>query len=212
MANDLDALSLWLDRESDRSKTLMKDKYNDWFHKDDIKNIILTLKQNQKKMSLISNNQTDLEKFFKSRNMIITILTATSLLQAVHTAMVIANLTFIGDGFWAWLHSALLAICVELYIVIFSIRGNHKLAVMYLWFAIFINIGMSYIQHDLSFRFFFYALITTIFPLSVYYTALELAKKHSDYKPQQEKSELPAKVLKKRGRKRKVSQVVDVNK
>lgn len=130
-------------------------------------------------MSLISNNQSRLEKFFKSRNMIIAILVATSLLQAVHTAMVIANLTFIGNGFWAWLHSSLLAICVELYIVVFSIRNNAKLALMYLWFAVLINIGMSYIHHDLSFQFFFYALITTIFPISVYYTADELSKKQS---------------------------------
>ena len=131
-------------------------------------------------MNLISNNQSSLEKFFKSRNMIISILVATSLLQAVHTAMVIANLTFIGDGMWAWIHRSLLAICVELYIVVFSIRGNHKLAILYLWFAILINIGMSYIQHDVSFKFLFYAIITTIFPLSVYYTALELAKKQSE--------------------------------
>lgn len=109
--------------------------------------------------------------------MIITILVATSLLQAVHTALVIKYLTFISDDIWAWVHSLLLAVCVELYIVIFSIRSNHRLAQLYLWFAILINVGMSYIQHQFSFSFFFYALITTIFPLSVYYTALELAKK-----------------------------------
>lgn len=131
-------------------------------------------------MNLISNNQSSLEKFFKSRNMIITILVATSLLQAVHTAMVIAELTFIENTWWAWIHSSLLALCVELYIVIFSIRSNHKLALMYLWFAIFINIGMSYIKHDFSFTFFFYALITTVFPLSVYYTAIELTVKNSE--------------------------------
>ena len=157
-------------------------------------------------MNIISSNQSNLERFFKSRNMIITILTATSLLQAVHTAMVIANLTFIGDGFWAWLHSALLAICVELYIVVFSIRGNHRLAVMYLWFAILINIGMSYIQHDFSFRFLFYSLITTIFPLSVYYTALELAEKNYESKPVSEEPTKFIKVLKKRGRKKKAVQ------
>lgn len=158
-------------------------------------------------MSIITNNQSNLEKFFKSRNMIISILVTTSLLQSVHTALVIKHLTFIEDSFWGWAHSLLLAICVELYIVVFSIRSNHKLAVMYLWFAILINIGMSYIQHDLSFSFFFYALITTIFPLSVYYTALELAKKQHEYRPTY--VEEPAtKVLKRRGRKRKVSKAV----
>ena len=158
-------------------------------------------------MSIITNNQSSLEKFFKSRNMIISILVTTSLLQSVHTALVIKRLTFIEDSFWGWAHSLLLAICVELYIVVFSIRSNHKLAVMYLWFAILINIGMSYIQHDLSFSFFFYALITTIFPLSVYYTALELAKKQYEYRPAF--VEEPAtKVLKTRGRKRKVSKAV----
>lgn len=139
-------------------------------------------------MSIISNNQSSVEKFFKSRNMIITILVATSLLQAVHTAMVIAELTFIEDTWWAWIHSSLLAICVELYIVIFSIRSNDRLALMYLWFAILINIGMSYIKHDFSFPFFFYALITTVFPLSVYYTALELAKKIQEPRPAKETS------------------------
>jgi hypothetical protein len=128
-------------------------------------------------MNIISSNQSSLEKFLKSRNVIISILVVTSLLQAIHTGLVIKYLTFIEDPFWAWVHSILLAVCVELYIVIFSIRSNHRLAVMYLWFAILINIGMSYIAHDFSFQFFFYALITTIFPLSVYYTALELAKK-----------------------------------
>jgi hypothetical protein len=128
-------------------------------------------------MNIISSNQSSLEKFLKSRNVIISILVVTSLLQAIHTGLVIKYLTFIEDPFWAWMHSILLAVCVELYIVIFSIRSNHRLAVMYLWFAILINIGMSYIAHDFSFQFFFYALITTIFPLSVYYTALELAKK-----------------------------------
>ena len=133
-------------------------------------------------MQVISNNQSSLEKFFKSRNIIIAILVATSLLQACHTGLVIKYLTFIEDPFWGWAHSLLLAICVELYIVIFSIRSNHRLAVMYLWFAILINIGMSYIQHGISFPFFFYALITTIFPLSVYYTALELAKKQHEHR------------------------------
>jgi hypothetical protein len=48
---------------------------------------------------------------------------------------------------------------------------------MYLWFAVIINLGMSYIAHGFSFQFFFYSLITTIFPVSVYYTADELSKK-----------------------------------
>lgn len=158
-------------------------------------------------MNIISNNQSSLEKFFKSRNMIISILVLTSVLQAVHTAMVIANLSFIESGLWNWTHSSLLALCVELYIVVFSIRGNHKLAVMYLIFAILINVGMSYIKHDLSFSFFFYSLITTVFPVSVYYTALELAKKQ--YEPKYAYVDEPeTKVLKKRGRKRKVSTAV----
>jgi hypothetical protein len=155
-------------------------------------------------MSIITNNQSNLEKFFKSRNMIISILVSTSLLQAVHTALVIRHLTFIENSFWGWAHSLLLAICVELYIVVFSIRSNHKLAVMYLWFAVLINIGMSYIQHDLSFSFLFYALITTIFPLSVYYTALELAKKQYEHRV----VEAPAiRINKKRGRKKKVVEI-----
>jgi len=158
-------------------------------------------------MSIITNNQSNLEKFFKSRNMIISILVSTSLLQAVHTALVIKHLTFIEDSFWGWAHSMLLAICVELYIVVFSIRSNHKLAVMYLGFTILINIGMSYIQHDLSFSFFFYALITTIFPISVYYTALELSKKQYEHRSTYTE-EPTTKVLKRRGRKRKVSQAV----
>jgi len=201
MEDNLDILCTWLDKESERTK--FTDKHNEWFHKNDIKKIILQLK-NRKSMSVISNNQSNIEKFFKSRNMIISILVATSLLQAVHTAMVIANLTFIGEGFWAWLHSSLLAICVELYIVVFSIRSNHKLAMMYLWFAIFINIGMSYIQHDISFSFVFYALITTIFPISVYYTALELAKKQVETKVVSEETNKP---VKRRGRKKKNSNV-----
>lgn len=152
-------------------------------------------------MNIISSNQSGVEKFFKSRNMIISILVATSLLQAVHTALVIKYLTFIESDFWGWLHSMLLAVCVELYIVVFSIRANHRLAVMYLWFAILINIGMSYIQHQVSFQFFFYALITTIFPVSVYYTALELAKRVVEVKDKSVSIEAPA--PKKRGRKRK---------
>lgn len=155
-------------------------------------------------MSIISNNQSSLEKFFKSRNMIISILVATSLLQAVHTALVIKYLTFIEDPFWGWAHSLLLAICVELYIVIFSIRSNDRLALMYLWFAILINIGMSYIQHDFSFQFVFYALITTIFPLSVYYTALELAKRIHEPRERIIKDEAPPIPKKKRGRKPKL--------
>ena len=138
-------------------------------------------------MNIITNNQSSIEKFFKSRSMIISILVATSLLQAVHTALVIKHLTFIENTTWAWFHSLLLSICVELYIVIFSIRANHYLARLYLWFAILINIGMAYIAHDFSFSFFFYALITTIFPLSVYYTALELAKKQYEYKERVER-------------------------
>lgn len=143
-------------------------------------------------MSIISNNQSSLEKLFKSRNMIITILVATSLLQAVHTALVIKYLTFIKDDTWAWVHSLLLAICVELYIVIFSIRSNHYLARLYLLFAILINIGMAYISHGFSFNFFFYALITTIFPLSVYYTALELAKKQYEHRVVEKAESSPA--------------------
>lgn len=138
-------------------------------------------------MNIITNNQSNLEKFFKSRNMIISILVVTSLLQAIHTALVIKHLTFIENNTWAWVHSLLLSVCVELYIVIFSIRANHYLAKLYLLFAILINIGMAYIAHDFSFSFFFYALITTIFPLSVYYTALELAKKQYEYKERVEK-------------------------
>lgn len=128
-------------------------------------------------MNIISNNQSSIEKFFKSRNMIITILVATSLLQAVHTAMVINYLTFIPEGFFSWVHSVLLSICIELYIVIFSIRSNEFLARLYLIFSILINIGMSYIAHEITFSGFFYALITAIFPLSVYYTAVELSRK-----------------------------------
>lgn len=128
-------------------------------------------------MNIVSNNQSGLEKYFKSRNMIITILVVTSLLQAVHTAMVINYLTFIPKGAFSWVHSAALAICVELYIVIFSVRNNEYLAKLYLYFAILINIGMAYIANGISFQGFFYALITAIFPLSVYYTALELGKK-----------------------------------
>lgn len=135
-------------------------------------------------MGLISNNQSSLEKFFKSRNMIITILVATSLLQAVHTAMVINHLTFIPEGFFSWVHSVLLSICIELYIVIFSIRSNEFLARLYLIFSILINIGMAYIAHEITFSGFFYALITAIFPLSVYYTAIELSKKIHEHKPQ----------------------------
>lgn len=160
-------------------------------------------------MNIISNNQSSAEKFFKSRNMIITILVATSLLQAVHTAMVIAELTFIENTWWAWIHSSLLAICVELYIVIFSIRSNERLANMYLWFAILINIGMSYIKHDLSFPFFFYALITTIFPLSVYYTAIELSKRmHEPREPREPRDikDTPTKPKKRRGRKPKLAE------
>lgn len=138
-------------------------------------------------MNIISSNQSSLEKFFKSRNIIISILVATSLLQSIHTALVIKYLTFIENNTWAWVHSLLLSICVELYIVIFSIRANHYLARLYLWFAVLINVGMSYIQHGFSFSFFFYALITSIFPLSVYYTALELAKKQYEYKERAEK-------------------------
>ena len=138
-------------------------------------------------MNIITNNQSNLEKFFKSRNMIISILVVTSLLQAIHTALVIKHLTFIENNTWAWVHSLLLSVCVELYIVIFSIRANHYLARLYLWFAILINIGMAYIAHDFSFSFFFYALITTIFPLSVYYTALELSKKQYEHRERGEK-------------------------
>jgi len=135
-------------------------------------------------MNIISNNQSSLEKFFKSRNMIISVLVATSLLQAVHTAKVIVELSFIGTGLWSWVHSILLSICIELYIVVFSIRNQKSLAVMYLIFGIMINIGMAYIAHDFSFKFFFYALITTVFPLSVYYTADELSKKmHASAQP-----------------------------
>lgn len=128
-------------------------------------------------MIVVSNNQSSLEKFFKSRNMIISILVVTSLLQAVHTAMVIKHLTFIPDGYFSWFHSAALAVCVELYIVIFSVRNNDHLAKLYLYFAILINIGMAYIANGITFQGFFYALITAIFPLSVYYTAIELGKK-----------------------------------
>lgn len=128
-------------------------------------------------MIIVSNNQSILEKFFKSRNMIISILVVTSLLQSVHTAMVIKHLTFIPDGYFSWIHSAALAVCVELYIVIFSVRNNQYLAKLYLYFAILINIGMAYIANGITFQGFFYALITAIFPLSVYYTALELGKK-----------------------------------
>lgn len=159
-------------------------------------------------MNIITNNQSSLEKFFKSRNMIISILVATSLLQAVHTALVIKHLTFIESQLWGWAHSLLLAVCIELYIVVFSIRSNHKLAVMYLWFAVLINIGMSYIQHDFSFSFFFYALITTIFPLSVYYTAGELAKKHYEHKPV---DVVQNKVQQKRSRKKKSSPATKIN-
>lgn len=142
--------------------------------------------------TIITNNQSNLEKFFKSRSMIISILVATSLLQAVHTSLVIKHLTFIENNTWAWIHSLLLSICVELYIVIFSIRSNHYLAKLYLWFAILINIGMAYIAHGFSFNFFFYALITTIFPLSVYYTALELAKKQYEHRVVEKAESSPA--------------------
>jgi len=128
-------------------------------------------------MQLISNNQSSLEKLLKSRNAITGVLTATSLLQAVHTAKVIVELSFIGQGTWGWIHSILLSICVELYIVIFSIRNQKNLAMMYLIFGIMINLGMAYIAHGFSFQFFFYSLITTVFPLSVYYTSEELGKK-----------------------------------
>ena len=134
-------------------------------------------------MHLISNNQSSLEKFFKSRNMIITLLVATSLLQSLHTTLVIKHLTFIKNDFWGWAHSFLLSLCVELYIVVFSIRSNHKLAKLYLWFAILINLGMAYVAHGLSFNFFFYCIITAVFPVSVYYTSSEMTKKQSEPKP-----------------------------
>ena len=144
-------------------------------------------------MQLISNNQSSLEKFFKSRNAIIVLLTATSLLQSLHTTLVIKHLTFIKDDFWAWTHSFLLSLCVELYIVVFSIRGNGKLANLYLWFTVLINLGMSYVAHGLSFNFAFYSLITSVFPLSVYYTADELAKKQYEAKPANAGSEVRTK-------------------
>jgi hypothetical protein len=143
-------------------------------------------------MQLISNNQSSLEKLFKSRNAIIGLLTATSLLQSLHTTLVIRHLTFIKDDFWAWAHSFLLSLCVELYIIVFSIRSNHNLAILYLGFTILINIGMAYIAHGFSFNFFFYALITTIFPLSVYYTALELAKKQYEHRVVEKAESSPA--------------------
>lgn len=157
-------------------------------------------------MSIISNNQSNLEKFLKSRSMIITLLVATSLLQAVHTALVIKKLTFIEDNFWAWFHSSLLSICVELYIVVFSIRSQKNLALMYLWFAILVNLGMSYIAHEFSFSFFFYAVITTVFPLSVYYTADELSKRM--YEPREPRiiKDTTTKPKKKRGRKPKLTE------
>lgn len=125
------------------------------------------------------NTQTGLEKFLKSRDMIISVMVLTSIAQAVHTAIVIKHLTFIPEGMFAWVHSSVLAVAVETYVVVFSIRLRHGLAVMYMFFGIMVNYLMAIMHWGDDPNWLMYFLISSIFPISVFFTAKELGARRS---------------------------------
>jgi hypothetical protein len=135
-----------------------------------------TSRTTTKKRSTI-NNISYLEKLFKSRLMLLIVLCVTAIAQSVHAAMVIKHLTFIEGAGFGWFHSGVLAVCLETYIIVFSIQHKKALAIMYLIFGLIINGAMAYIHLGPTLMAVSYFVITSVFPLSTYFTAEVLGEK-----------------------------------
>lgn len=138
-----------------------------------------------KKSSL--NTQTELEKLLKSRRIMIILLVIVSLLQTPHTAYVIKKLSFIAQVETGWAHSIALALCIEMFIIIFSIQNRKFLAITYLIYALGINLVMSVFHHSENMTYLIvYFCITAVLPMSTYYISEILGHK-SKKKPTTQK-------------------------